>query len=78
MTTDSKPVGGAPAADLAPFNATAVAASLTVKDIRKSLAWYRDVVGFTSGAAAHSIPNQRTCLGASAFSACATRTASHW
>ena len=47
MTTESKPVGGAPAADLAPFNATAVAASLTVKDIRKSLAWYRDVVGFT-------------------------------
>jgi len=47
MTTESKPVGGAPTADLAPFNAAAVAASLTVKDIRKSLAWYRDVVGFT-------------------------------
>jgi uncharacterized glyoxalase superfamily protein PhnB len=47
MTTESKPVGGAPTADLAPFNAAAGAASLTVKDIRKSLAWYRDVVGFT-------------------------------
>jgi uncharacterized glyoxalase superfamily protein PhnB len=47
MTTDAKPGGSAPAADLPPFNATAVAASLTVRDIRKSLAWYRDVLGFT-------------------------------
>jgi len=78
MTRDSTSPGNAPQAGVAPFNATTVAASLTVKDIRRSLAWYRDVVGFTSGAAAHSIPNQRTCLGVFAFSACATRTASNW
>jgi uncharacterized glyoxalase superfamily protein PhnB len=47
MTTDSTAASGAPAANPAPFNATSVAASLTVKDIRRSLAWYRDVVGFT-------------------------------
>src|SRR5215472_5960647 len=47
MTRESTSVGGASEADVAPFNATSVAASLTVKDIRKSLAWYRDVVGFT-------------------------------
>ena len=29
------------------FRARALSASLTVGDIRKSLAWYRDVVGFT-------------------------------
>ena len=29
------------------FRARALAASLTVKDLAKSLAWYRDVVGFT-------------------------------
>ena len=29
------------------FRARALAASLTVKDLRKSVAWYRDVVGFT-------------------------------
>lgn len=29
------------------FRATALNASLTVKDLEKSLAWYRDVVGFT-------------------------------
>jgi len=28
------------------FHASALAASLTVKDLPKSLAWYRDVVGF--------------------------------
>ena len=47
MTLDSISTDGAPGNDLAPFSATSVAASLTVKDIRKSLAWYRDVVGFT-------------------------------
>lgn len=30
----------------APFSAQNLAASLTVKDLEKSLAWYRDVVGF--------------------------------
>lgn len=29
------------------FRASALAASLTVQDLRTSLAWYRDVVGFT-------------------------------
>jgi uncharacterized glyoxalase superfamily protein PhnB len=36
MTTDSS----------AAFRAQNLAASLTVKDLEKSLAWYRDVVGF--------------------------------
>lgn len=31
------------------FRARALAASLTVKDIHASLAWYRDVIGFTVG-----------------------------
>ncbi|HEX7242874.1 MAG TPA: VOC family protein, partial [Longimicrobiaceae bacterium] len=30
-----------------PFHARTLSASLTVKDLRTSLAWYRDVVGFT-------------------------------
>jgi uncharacterized glyoxalase superfamily protein PhnB len=30
-----------------PFHALALSASLTVKDLQASLAWYRDVVGFT-------------------------------
>jgi uncharacterized glyoxalase superfamily protein PhnB len=30
----------------APFQARALSASLTVKDLQASLAWYRDVVGF--------------------------------
>ena len=29
------------------FSATALSMSLTVKDLQKSLTWYRDVVGFT-------------------------------
>jgi len=29
-----------------PFRARALAASLTVKDLQKSLAWYQDVLGF--------------------------------
>jgi uncharacterized glyoxalase superfamily protein PhnB len=29
-----------------PFESTALSTSLTVKDLRKSLAWYRDVFGF--------------------------------
>jgi uncharacterized glyoxalase superfamily protein PhnB len=34
------------AARAEPFHARALAASLTVADLQKSLAWYRDVVGF--------------------------------
>lgn len=30
-----------------PFNATALAAAMTVRSLPDSLAWYRDVVGFT-------------------------------
>jgi uncharacterized glyoxalase superfamily protein PhnB len=29
------------------FNASTISASLTVKDLQASLAWYRDVLGFT-------------------------------
>jgi uncharacterized glyoxalase superfamily protein PhnB len=32
--------------DLELFNATTLSASLTVNDLEKSLAWYRDVLGF--------------------------------
>jgi uncharacterized glyoxalase superfamily protein PhnB len=38
--------GGAGQAGAESFHAGALAASLTVRDVRKSLAWYRDVVGF--------------------------------
>lgn len=47
MTADSTIAAGTNRADLVPFNASTLGASLTVKDLRKSLAWYRDVVGFT-------------------------------
>lgn len=40
---------GAGRAGAESFRASALAASLTVRDIRESLAWYRDVVGFTVG-----------------------------
>ena len=33
--------------DLEFFDATTLSASLTVNDLRTSLAWYRDVLGFT-------------------------------
>jgi uncharacterized glyoxalase superfamily protein PhnB len=46
MSTDA-PVSPAGSAEPAPFHARALAASLTVKDLQRSLAWYRDVVGFT-------------------------------
>lgn len=41
------PTGAAPRAEYPPFHAVALTASLTVKDLRKSWAWYQDVVGFT-------------------------------
>lgn len=43
---ESKPPN-ADAAGPAPFIATTLAASLTVKNLAASLAWYRDVLGFT-------------------------------
>jgi uncharacterized glyoxalase superfamily protein PhnB len=48
MTTDSTVPPGAPERSKPEsFRGRALSASLTVNDIRKSLAWYRDVVGFT-------------------------------
>jgi uncharacterized glyoxalase superfamily protein PhnB len=41
------PPGATKAAEAQSFCARTLAASLTVKDLQKSLAWYRDVVGFT-------------------------------
>ena len=48
MSTDSPvPAGGTGSARPEPFSAGTLAASLTVNDLQRSLAWYRDVVGFT-------------------------------
>ena len=49
MANDSRvPDGGAKQrAQPESFRARTLSASLTVKDLQKSLAWYRDVVGFT-------------------------------
>jgi len=48
MTTNpSVPAGGTPRAQPESFRARALSASLTVNDLPKSLAWYRDVLGFT-------------------------------
>lgn len=47
MTVESTSVGSVNRTETDTLSATALGASLTVKDLRKSLAWYRDVVGFT-------------------------------
>lgn len=48
MSPDSQvPDGAAERAQPESFRARSLSASLTVKDLQKSLAWYRDVVGFT-------------------------------
>ena len=47
MTTESTSAGSINHNETESLSATALGASLTVKDIRKSLAWYRDVVGFS-------------------------------
>lgn len=48
MSTDSQAAsGGTARAEPESFRARSLAASLTVKDLEKSVAWYRDVVGFT-------------------------------
>ncbi|MGD0484550.1 MAG: VOC family protein [Gemmatimonadales bacterium] len=39
--------GAAKRAEAEPLHGRTLSASLTVKDLEKSLAWYRDVVGFT-------------------------------
>ena len=40
-------VGSTERAQPESFRARALSASLTAKDVRKSMAWYRDVMGFT-------------------------------
>jgi uncharacterized glyoxalase superfamily protein PhnB len=47
MTTNSMDDSGATSAEPRSFRGIALSASLTVKDLEKSLAWYQDVVGFT-------------------------------
>ena len=48
MSTNSSIPGGVTKhAESGSFHASMLAASLTVKDLTKSLAWYQDVVGFT-------------------------------
>jgi len=46
MSTQSMPSTDT-RANAEPFTATGLMASLTVKDIRRSMAWYHEVVGFT-------------------------------
>ena len=43
-TADTNSISTTPAD--APFSASNLGASLTVRDLRSSMAWYRDVVGF--------------------------------
>ena len=48
MTTQTPvPVGAPKRAQPESFRGRTLSASLTVKDLRASVAWYRDVVGFT-------------------------------
>lgn len=48
MSTSSPvPVGGTERTQPESFRARALSASLTVKDLQKSLHWYRDVLSFT-------------------------------
>jgi uncharacterized glyoxalase superfamily protein PhnB len=47
MSDSQGPVVGTRRAEPESLRARALSASLTVKDLEKSLAWYRDVVGFT-------------------------------
>ena len=47
ITTSPTTHDGANAARTKPFHASALAVSLTVKDVATSRDWYRDVLGFT-------------------------------
>lgn len=47
MSDDPSAADASGRAEPEPFRARALSASLTVRDIQESLAWYRDVVGFT-------------------------------
>lgn len=46
-TNPPAPAGGTKRAQPESFRGRALTASLTVKDLQKSVAWYRDVLGFT-------------------------------
>jgi uncharacterized glyoxalase superfamily protein PhnB len=46
-TSSSNSAGGTPRAQRESLHATGLNASLTVQDLTRSLAWYRDVLGFT-------------------------------
>ena len=46
-TTTAVPQGATPRTQPESFRGRTLAASLTVSDLQRSLAWYRDVVGFT-------------------------------
>jgi uncharacterized glyoxalase superfamily protein PhnB len=41
------PAGATKSAEPQPFRGRTLSASLTVKDLQRSLAWYQDVLGFT-------------------------------
>ena len=48
MSTPSQvPAGGTTRAQPESFRGRTLSASLTVRDLEKSVAWYRDIVGFT-------------------------------
>jgi len=47
MSPNQPAAGGTPRAKPESLRGRALSASLTVKDLQKSVAWYRDVVGFT-------------------------------
>jgi uncharacterized glyoxalase superfamily protein PhnB len=47
MSDPTIPEGAAKRAEPQSFRARGLAVSFTVKDVEKSLSWYRDVVGFT-------------------------------
>lgn len=46
-TNSARPNGATKHAEPDAFHATTLAASLTVKDLQRSMTWYQDVVGFT-------------------------------
>ena len=46
-TNTAAPQGSTPRTQPESFRGRSLAASLTVSDLQRSLAWYRDVVGFT-------------------------------
>lgn len=47
MSTQSMASADSTRVQSEPFTATVLMASLTVRDIHRSLSWYRDIVGFT-------------------------------